>query len=367
MWFQQPWYWIDLIYKLWSSIVSIHRWSIVYIFFFFFFFFRRWRQWRTRRPFSYWTRVCFPCLWMEAASAYQRPMSLTQIRARLPGRCWTWAPWVSRTAPQERTSSLLWKRLCPLMDSSGSAAWHLVWTSEGHVRCQQGCVWQGVQPACHLAGCVCHLLSITTQVGSAQLNYNISNLLQDIWHYLDKSNVRQGSLHKIQGEDGKKILKNAPSRWLDLGRHCPRLLDEWDSLKRFFSQERASLAGPQKSTSEPCDVEASQRKSQKARLLRTEECLNSRECRLDVLFLQYIMAEVMDPIKLINKHFQTADPLVATTRRTLEGFVRKLQSGFVQLSQTRGNLPSAVNDTARSHQKADEELLVGDGVKMYLT
>ena len=220
-----------------------------------------------------------------------------------------------------------------------------------------------LQPACHLSGCVCHLLSITAQVGSAQLNYNISNLLQDIWHYLDKSNVRQGSLHKIQGEEGRRILKNAPSRWLDLGRHCPRLLEEWDSLRRFFSQERASLAGPGKTTSEPCDEETSQRKSQKARLLRTEECLNSRECKLDALFLQYIMAEIMDPV---NKHFQTTEPLVATTRRTLEGFIRKLQSGFVQPSQTRGNLPSAVNHTARSHQKADEDLLVGDGVKAYL-
>ena len=89
----------------------------------------------------------------------------------------------------------------------------------------------------------------------------------------------------------------------------------------------------------------------------------SRECKLDVLFLQHIMAEVMDPI---NKHFQRAGPLAATTRRTLEGFVRKLQSGFVQPSQTRGNLPSAVNHTARSHQKADEDLLVGEGVKVYL-
>ena len=220
-----------------------------------------------------------------------------------------------------------------------------------------------MQPACHLAGCVCHLLSLTAQVGSAEMNYDVNNLLQDIWHYLDKSNVRQGSLHKIQGESAKKMLRNAPSRWLDLGRHCPKLLSEWDSLKQFFKEEKAAASQKEGSKAVNEEVEA-QRRTQKTRLARIEECLNSRECKLVVLFLDYVMTELFDPM---NKHFQSAEPLIATARRSLEGFIRKLQSGFVQPAHTRSALPSAVQHSPRSHQKPDSDLLVGDGVQNYLS
>ena len=214
-----------------------------------------------------------------------------------------------------------------------------------------------MQPACHLSGCVCHLLSLTAQVGSAEMNYDVNNLLQDIWHYRDKSNVRQGSLHKIQGENAKKMLRNAPSRWLDLGRHCPRLLSEWDSLKQLVKEEKVAASQKEGSKAVNEEVEA-QRRTQKTRLARIKECLNSRECKLVVLFLDYVMAELFDPV---NKHFQSAEPLIATARRFPEGFIRKLLSGFVQPAHTRSALPSAVQHSPRSHQKPDSDLLVPGG------
>ena len=181
-----------------------------------------------------------------------------------------------------------------------------------------------MQPACHLSRCVCHLLNLTAQVGSAEMNYDVNNLLQDIWHYLDKPNVRQGSLHKMQGENTKKMLRNAPSKWLDLGRHCPRLFNEWDSLNQFVEEEKAA-ASQEGSKADNEEVEAQQR-TQKTRLACIEECLNSRECKLEVVFLDYVMAELFDPV---NKHFQSVEPLITSARGSLEGFICKLQSGFV--------------------------------------
>ena len=98
-------------------------------------------------------------------------MSLTQIRARLPGRCWMWAPWVSRTAPQERTSSLLWKRLCPPMDSSGSAAWHLVWTMQRWCQvptrvCLAGCATRSLLAICLVVFVTCWALQRRSVVPS---------------------------------------------------------------------------------------------------------------------------------------------------------------------------------------------------------
>ena len=201
------------------------------------------------------------------------------------------------------------------------------------------------QPACHLTRCVCYLLSLTAQVGSAEMNYNINNLLQDIWHYLDKSNVRQGSLHKIQGENAKKMLRNAPLRWLDFGRHCLRLLSEWNSLNQFVKEEKTAASQKEGSKADNEEVEA-QRRKQKTRFARIEECLNSRECKIVVLFLDYVMAELFDPV---NKHFQSMEPLIATAKGSLEGFIHKLQSGFVQPAHTPSTLLSAVQHNPRSH------------------
>ena len=70
---------------------------------------------------------------------------------------------------------------------------------------------------CHFAGCITHLQSLTAKAGAAQLAYDISELLIDIYFYLSASSVRKGEVAKFYADFDmpvKDFLKHSPSRYV---------------------------------------------------------------------------------------------------------------------------------------------------------
>lgn len=98
-------------------------------------------------------------------------------------------------------------------------------------------------------GCLCHLINLAAEKGTACLNIKVDEILVDTYYYLEKSSKRKDSLKKFQGlhgEEAKKVLKHVSTRWLSLGKCLKRLLEEWDPLLSFF-REQVNAQKPQHS------------------------------------------------------------------------------------------------------------------------
>ncbi|KAJ8033410.1 hypothetical protein HOLleu_23642 [Holothuria leucospilota] len=97
-------------------------------------------------------------------------------------------------------------------------------------------------PNTYIAGSPCHLMHLAAQKGGKCLQYQIDELLVDIWYYIDKSQLRHQAIINIQQEHGievRKILKHVSTRWLSLGKAIKRLLENWDVLLDYFKSESA--------------------------------------------------------------------------------------------------------------------------------
>ena len=95
-------------------------------------------------------------------------------------------------------------------------------------------------PNMHIMGCICHLINIAAEKGSASLPILIDEYLVDIFYYLEKSTKRKEKLIKFQklhDVETKKILKPVCTRWLSLGKCLARFLDQWKPLLSFFKEE----------------------------------------------------------------------------------------------------------------------------------
>lgn len=92
-------------------------------------------------------------------------------------------------------------------------------------------------------GCSCHLINLAAEKAVIGLPIKIDEILVDIFYYLEKSSKRKERFHKFQelyNKEAKKILKHVCTRWLSLGRSLSRLVEQWDPLVSFFSEEVVS-------------------------------------------------------------------------------------------------------------------------------
>lgn len=83
-----------------------------------------------------------------------------------------------------------------------------------------------IQSSTYLMGCACHLMNIAAQKAASELPCLVSDVLIDIYYYLDKSANRKQNLKQFQGLYGtetKKTLQLVNTRWLSLEQCLNRL------------------------------------------------------------------------------------------------------------------------------------------------
>ena len=110
-------------------------------------------------------------------------------------------------------------------------------------------------------GCVCHRYHLAAEWASKELPRNVENLFLDIYYYMEKSANRLENFSQLQKECGvqqKKVKKHCPTRWLSLGETSSWVLENWEPLTLFFTEE--------------CDEEESE-----AREIESEEGPRSRK------------------------------------------------------------------------------------------
>ena len=101
-----------------------------------------------------------------------------------------------------------------------------------------------IQPSVYFMGCACHLMNIAAQKAANTLPCPVSDVLIDIYFYLDKSANRKQNLKELQvfqGKETRKLLKLVNTRWLSLGQCLNRLLEMWEPLEAFFSDEQDKI------------------------------------------------------------------------------------------------------------------------------
>ena len=105
------------------------------------------------------------------------------------------------------------------------------------------------QPSVYFMGCACHLMNIAAQKAASELPCSASDVIIDIYYYLDKSANRKQNLKQFQclyGKDTQKILQLVNTRWLSLGQCLNSILEMWTPLKSYFRNEEKKIDGKTK-------------------------------------------------------------------------------------------------------------------------
>ena len=103
-----------------------------------------------------------------------------------------------------------------------------------------------------IMGCPCHLLHLAAEKGANQLPFSPVDLLIPIYYFLEKSSKRQKEYREVQvmcGVELHAILKHVCTRWLSLERALGRLIEQWEPLKCYFSQQASTSSTSQKKVS----------------------------------------------------------------------------------------------------------------------
>ena len=76
-------------------------------------------------------------------------------------------------------------------------------------------------------------------------NFNVEDLVIDLYYWFDKSTKRKATLLNYCSfcdVDYREIVKHVNTRWLSLERAVSRVLDQYDALRSYFlSQGKNSL------------------------------------------------------------------------------------------------------------------------------
>ena len=168
-------------------------------------------------------------------------------------------------------------------------------------------------PSIFMAGCVCHLIHIAAEKGAACLPFDVSQLLIDVYYYLDKSSKRQSFFKEMQLlHDVKqaKILKHVSTRWLSIKKCLPRLLENWEPFYTFFkSQESAATSAADKE--------------------KTGRLKNLFASRTNQLICKFLV-EALEPFDAINTELQSDASKMHVLHQRLEKLIKQLMIKFVQ-------------------------------------
>lgn len=182
--------------------------------------------------------------------------------------------------------------------------------------------------------------------GAGCFPFSPSQLLIDVYYYLDKSSVRQSSLKVFQilhdlKED--KMLKHVTTRWLSVGKCLPRLITSWDALFDFFNQEEKNASSAAKKKTGDL-----------------KKIFSSRTNKLFCLFL----VDIIKVFDKINTNLQADKPLIHVLKEELLGLFKSLLVRFVKPAAMKDKELVDVDFTSPDNIKSKAELLIGEQARI---
>jgi hypothetical protein len=205
------------------------------------------------------------------------------------------------------------------------------------------------QDSVHFAGCACHLLHLVAKYANDEcIPAPIADTLTDMFYYLKNSAKRLTELKDIQslfGKDHLKVLKYVPTRWLSLLTCVERILELWESLKKYFSGE---LKGAKGNTE---------------RLERVCKFLKSHSAKTYCLFLKYILPSFVRA----NLSLQTVDPMIQASHQILMDLYRSILTKFIKPAAFAcASTPTEIDLSRACNLKTNQEMLIGEEVSHFM-
>ncbi|XP_050066483.1 uncharacterized protein LOC126555629 [Aphis gossypii] len=196
-------------------------------------------------------------------------------------------------------------------------------------------------PGIFLMKCVCHSAHLCASEACKQLPRALEDMARNIFNFLKSSSKRQAELKQFQmflNLKPHKMLHPSQTRWLSLIAVVSRILEQWDSLKLYFT-----------------DTYLSQR------LISTETIyygLNDPFMKLGFLFLNWSL-----PLfTRFNMYFQTEQVVILELHDKIINLSKEILLCFLKRSYVLQTPLDNINPNNGEFQLIDSGLYLGVGV-----
>ncbi|CAK1603741.1 unnamed protein product [Parnassius mnemosyne] len=176
-------------------------------------------------------------------------------------------------------------------------------------------------PGIFIFKCICHSMHLCASEACKKLPRRCEDLARNIYGFFKLSSKRQAQYLEFQvftNSKIHKILHPSQTRWLSLLSVVNRLLEQWNSLKLFFTQKWL------------------EEKTVAAELIYRE--LHDDFIKLYLLFLQWILPKF---IKL-NEYFQSADSKLVELDEHIRLMYKELLMCYMQRDYVQQNVISSI-------------------------
>jgi hypothetical protein len=200
--------------------------------------------------------------------------------------------------------------------------------------------------------CNLHICHNAFSKGLAAAFGTLPDLVIDLYQWFKLSAARQEDYRKIQNELGlpkHKFLKHVECRWLTLAPAISRVLEQWDSLLKYFLTDLAKEK----------DI------TKNSRYRRICNILNAKETHIQLHFV----FSIADLFSSFLQFFQRKEPLIHVLYDQLCLLVKQLLNRFVKSETIDGKSMkdlAAMDFKAIKIQKDDKAIDIGDDARKRL-
>jgi hypothetical protein len=189
--------------------------------------------------------------------------------------------------------------------------------------------------------CICHSLHLCASEACKCLPRLCEDLARNIYSFFKNSAKRQAMLKEFQifcNVDPHKILRPAQTRWLSLLSVVRRILEQWEPLKLFFTENYMEH-----------------------RLLASEEiynALNNLEIKLFFIFLNWVLPKFVD----LNKYFQSEKVVILNLHEKMADTYKDLLLSYMQPNYVRQTDIENIDPANNSQFTPYENMYLGVGI-----
>ena len=196
----------------------------------------------------------------------------------------------------------------------------------------------GVNPSVYFMGCPCHIAhNVASAAADAfrnEVDFDVEELVVDIFYWFDKSTKRKGSLEEYCFCDVqyRKVIRYISTRWLSLEKAVEHAIKVYAGLRSYFLSECSS----------------------EQRFIRLQTLFDTPVTEVYLLFYQ----SILPVFNHLNQFLQREYPCIHLVHNC-ENLLKKLLVKFVKLSAIKTATTLAEVDTGIANQLSDDNIFVG--------
>nr|XP_023013328.1 uncharacterized protein LOC111503289 [Leptinotarsa decemlineata] len=204
-----------------------------------------------------------------------------------------------------------------------------------------------ILPNIFILGCICHSFHLCSSAASKKLPKNLEDSIREIYNYFSNSSKRIDRLKECQvfiNMKPHKLLHPAQTRWLSLQAAVDRVLENWNPLVMFFTNECFEQ-----------DLNSCNK---------ILENLNHPIYKMYFKFLSY----VLDIVNRLNLEFQSEKTKIHLVQKRVRDLYRTLLRNFIKkehidktpIQNINPSNPRSIIELEKMYLGAQVELMIND-------